>query len=75
MLSCSRTERESPGYSGANAAKMTSGAAAVLGTTSVGSGPRDATVMKDNRTLLVPNFNSKTLQVIDLSRLRMSPAK
>ena len=58
-----------------DAAKVTSGAAAVLGTIPVGSGPRDATLMKDGRTLFVPNFNSSTLQLVDLPRVRMNPAK
>jgi DNA-binding beta-propeller fold protein YncE len=55
--------------------KVTSGAGAVIGTIPVGSGPRDATVLKDGRTLIVPNFNSNTLQVIDLSRLKITPTK
>jgi hypothetical protein len=41
----------------------------------MGSGPRDATVMKDGRTLFMPNFNSNTLQLVDLARVRISPAK
>ena len=56
-------------------AKVTSGPGAVIGTIPVGSGPRDATVLKDGRTLIVPNFNSSTLQVIDLSRLKITPAR
>jgi hypothetical protein len=55
--------------------KIESGAGAVVGAIPVGSGPRDATVLRDGRTLIVPNFNSSTLQVIDLPRLRMNPAK
>ena len=47
------------------------GVAAVLGTIPVDSGPRDATLMKDGGTLFVPNFNSKTLQFVDLARARI----
>jgi DNA-binding beta-propeller fold protein YncE len=52
-----------------DAAKVTSGSGAVLGTIPVGSGPRDASLTKDGRTLFVPNFNSRTLRLIDLARL------
>jgi DNA-binding beta-propeller fold protein YncE len=55
--------------------KVSSGAAAVLGTIPAGSGARDATMMQDGRTLFVPNFNSKTLQLIDVTRLRIEPAR
>jgi YVTN family beta-propeller protein len=54
-----------------DAAKVTSGAAAVMGTIPVGSGPRDASLTNDGRTLFVPNFNSSTLRLIDLARLPM----
>lgn len=63
------TPQEQQSLTVIDAAKVTSGAGAVLGTIPVGSGPRDATVMKDGRTLFVPNFNSDTLQFIDLARL------
>jgi YVTN family beta-propeller protein len=56
-------------------AKVNSGAGAVLGTIPVGSGARDATVLPDGRTLIVPNFNSKTLQVIDLMRQRVGAGR
>jgi YVTN family beta-propeller protein len=58
-----------------DAAQVTSGAKAILGTIPVGSGPRDASVTKDGRTLFVPNFNSMTLRLIDLARLQMDPVK
>jgi YVTN family beta-propeller protein len=58
-----------------DAAKVTSGAAAIIGTIPVGSGPRDASLTNDGKTLFVPNFNSRTLRLIDLARLRMDPAK
>ncbi len=58
-----------------DAAKVTSGVAAVIGTIPVGSGPRDASLTNDGRTLFVPNFNSSTLRVIDVARLRMDPVR
>lgn len=58
-----------------DAARVTSGTAAIVGTIPVGSGPRDASLTKDGRTLFVPNFNSSTLRLIDLVRLRIDPHK
>jgi YVTN family beta-propeller protein len=58
-----------------DAAKVTSGAAAIVGMIPVGSGPRDANLTKDGRTLFVPNFNSRTLRLIDVARLRMDTPK
>ena len=46
-----------------------------MGTIAVGSGPHDASLTKDGRTLFVPNFNSSTLRLIDVARLRMDPVK
>jgi DNA-binding beta-propeller fold protein YncE len=58
-----------------DATKVTSGAAPVVGTIPVGSGPRDASLTKDGLTLFVPNFNSSTLRLIDLRRLQMDPVR
>jgi YVTN family beta-propeller protein len=58
-----------------DAAKVTSGSEAVLGTIAVGSGPRDAALTTDGRTLFVPNFNSRTLRLIDVARLHVDPVK
>jgi DNA-binding beta-propeller fold protein YncE len=58
-----------------DATKVTSGAGAVIGTIPVGRGPRDATLMRDGKTLFVPNFDSAMLQVIDLSRVQITPKK
>jgi YVTN family beta-propeller protein len=65
------TSEEQQSLTVIDAARVTSGAAAVMGTIPVGSGPRDASLTNDGRTLFVPNFNSSTLRVIDIARLRM----
>jgi DNA-binding beta-propeller fold protein YncE len=51
--------------------KISSGAAAVRGQIPAGAFPRELTVTSDQRTLLVTNFGSKTLEVIDLARLSL----
>jgi DNA-binding beta-propeller fold protein YncE len=56
-------------------AKIASGADAVLGTVRVGADPRYLSVTPDGKTLLVSNFKSRTLQIIDLDRLPLQPAK
>jgi DNA-binding beta-propeller fold protein YncE len=55
-----------------DAAKVSTGAAAVLGTIPAGAFPRELRVSADGRTLFVTNFNSKTLELVDLSRLPLS---
>ena len=52
-----------------DAAKTSAGARAVLGTIPAGSFPRELRVTDDGRTLLVTNFNSDTLELVDLDRL------
>jgi len=52
-----------------DAAQITRGGAAVLGTMATGAFPREMTVTRDQRTLLLTNFDSKTLAVIDLARI------
>ena len=49
--------------------RVSSGAAAVLGTIPAGAFPRELTLTADSRTLLVTNYNSKTLEVVDLAKL------
>jgi DNA-binding beta-propeller fold protein YncE len=51
--------------------KISSGAAAVRGQIPAGAFPRELTLTSDQRTLLVTNFGSKTLEVIDLARLSL----
>jgi DNA-binding beta-propeller fold protein YncE len=58
-----------------DAAKIASGAEAVLGTITVGADPRYLSVTHDGRTLLVSNFKSRTLQIIDLDRMPLQPAR
>jgi len=56
-----------------DAAKLSSGAAAILGTIPAGAFPRELRVTADGKTLLVTNFNSSTLEMIDLERLSLEP--
>ena len=58
-----------------DAQKISSGEAAVLGTVPAGVFPRELTVTQDQRTLLLTNFGSKTLAVIDVVRLPLVPRK
>jgi hypothetical protein len=58
-----------------DAHKIGSGAAAILGTVPVGVFPRELRVTEDERTLLLTNFGSKTLAVIDVARLPLEPRK
>jgi DNA-binding beta-propeller fold protein YncE len=55
-------------------AKLVSGAPSVLGTIPAGAFPRELRVTADGKTLLLTNFNSSTLEIIDLERLPMEPA-
>jgi hypothetical protein len=50
-----------------DATRIASGASAVVGTIPAGSFPREIKITADGRTLLLTNFGSKTLEVIDLS--------
>jgi len=52
-----------------DAQKITSGGDAVLGTVPAGVFPRELRVTDDQKTLLLTNFGSKNLAVIDLARL------
>ncbi len=52
-----------------DARRIGTGAAAVLGTVRAGVFPRELRVTSDERTLLLTNFGSRTLAVIDLARL------
>src|SRR5262245_14831145 len=58
-----------------DAQKITSGEAAVLGIVSAGVFPRELRVTEDQRTLLLTNFGSKTLAVIDVARLPLEPRR
>jgi hypothetical protein len=48
---------------------MDRGAAAVVGSIPAGSFPRELWLMPDGSTLLVTNYTSRTLQLVDLERV------
>lgn len=50
-------------------ARIASGAAAVLGTIPAGAFPRELRTTADGRTLLLTNFASQSVQMIDVARL------
>jgi DNA-binding beta-propeller fold protein YncE len=52
-----------------DASKVASGAAAVVGSIPAGGFPREIRTTADGRTLLLTNFTSKTLEIVDLDRL------
>jgi len=52
-----------------DATKLPLGADAVIGSIPAGAFPRELHATQDGRTLLLTNFNSNTLEVIDLSRV------
>jgi DNA-binding beta-propeller fold protein YncE len=56
-----------------DANKIISGASAVLGTIPAGADARNLFVTADGKTLLVSNAGSKTLQIVDLDRLKLEP--
>jgi hypothetical protein len=51
-----------------DATQVKRGAAAVVGSIPAGAYPRELRVMDDGRTLLVANFRSRILQLVDLER-------
>ena len=57
-----------------DATRVKSGAAAVLGTIPAGAFPRELRLTADAKTLIVTNFNSKTIELVDLGRLPLQPA-
>ena len=58
-----------------DAQKITSGEDAIVGTVLAGVFPRELRVTEDQRTLLLTNFGSKNLTVIDVVRLPLEPRK
>jgi DNA-binding beta-propeller fold protein YncE len=52
-----------------DAANVSSGAAAIIGSIPAGGFPRELRTTEDGRTLLLTNFTSKTLEIVDLDRL------
>jgi DNA-binding beta-propeller fold protein YncE len=57
-----------------DASKLAAGAAAILGTIPAGGFPREIRPTADKLTLLLTNFSSRTLELIDLQRLSLQPA-
>ena len=55
-----------------DAQKVTSGAAAVLGTVPAGVFPRELRLTNDGKTLLLTNFGSKNLAMVDMARLPLA---
>jgi len=53
--------------------RIDAGAKAVLGTIPAGAFPREMRVTADGKTLLLTNFRSKTLELVDLARLPLVP--
>jgi len=58
-----------------DAARVSSGAAAVLGLIPAGGFPRELQVTADGHTLLVTNYTSKTVEIVDLDRLPQAMKK
>lgn len=56
-----------------DATRLGAGSAAVLGTIPAGAFPRELRVTPDGRTLLLTNYRSKTLEIVDLTRLPLVP--
>ena len=58
-----------------DASKMFASADAILGTIPAGGFPREIRLTSDRRTLLLTNFTSRTLELIDLQRLQLQPLR
>jgi DNA-binding beta-propeller fold protein YncE len=58
-----------------DAQKIASGEAAVLGSVPAGVFPRELRVTEDQGTLLLTNFGSKNLALVDIARLPLEPRK
>jgi DNA-binding beta-propeller fold protein YncE len=52
-----------------DAARVGEGAAAIIGSIPAGAFPREMRVTADGRTLILTNFGSRTVQMIDLARI------
>ena len=56
-----------------NASRLAAGAAAILGSIPAGGFPREIRLTTDRLTLLLTNFTSRTLELIDLQRVPLQP--
>jgi DNA-binding beta-propeller fold protein YncE len=52
-----------------DASKVDQGAGAIIGSIQAGAFPREMRVTSDGRTLILTNFGSRTVQMIDLARI------
>jgi DNA-binding beta-propeller fold protein YncE len=52
-----------------DATRVTDGAKAILGEIPAGAFPRELRLMPNGRTLVLTNFNSKTVQLVDLAKI------
>ena len=58
-----------------DAAKIADGAGAVVGSIPAGAFPRELRITADGRTLILTNFGSRTVQMVDLSRMAAAPGR
>lgn len=58
-----------------DATKVESGAGAIVGSIPAGAFPREMRVTSDGTTLIVTNFASNSVEIIDLARLPLSPSR
>jgi DNA-binding beta-propeller fold protein YncE len=58
-----------------DATKVESGAGAIVGSLPAGAFPREMRVTSDGTTLIVTNFASNSVEIIDLARLPLSPSR
>jgi DNA-binding beta-propeller fold protein YncE len=66
-------ERRPPSLTIIDAKNLATGAPAVIGTLPTGAFPRELRVTADERTLLLTNFDSKNVAVIDVPRIAPNP--
>jgi DNA-binding beta-propeller fold protein YncE len=58
-----------------DAASLRAGAPLVIGTIPAGGFPRELRLAPDGHTLLVTNFSSRTLEMIDMARASIAKAR
>jgi DNA-binding beta-propeller fold protein YncE len=57
-----------------DASKVPAGTAAILGTIPAGGFPREIRLTSDRLTLLLTNFTSRTVELINLQQMPLQPA-
>ena len=72
-FAAANNEKQNQNLTLINTAKIASGPAAVLGMIPAGGFPRELRVTADGQTLLVTNFTSNTLEMVDLARAPLQP--